>query len=115
MAVEDREIGSKGSNPLADAAIGAFAGAIGVWAMDRLDWFMWRRESPATRRRTTAVRPGVEPPAHVITTKLEKLFRDADFASKRQPWALTPQLLAFLSAKAVLKMGRRPGAAMAQA
>jgi hypothetical protein len=73
MAIQDREIGSKGSNLFADAAIGAFAGAIGVWAMDRLDWFMWRRESPSTRRRTTAVRPEGEPPAHVIATKLEKV------------------------------------------
>jgi hypothetical protein len=41
--------------------------------MDRLDWFMWSRESPQTRSQTTAVRPGGEPPAHAVATKLESL------------------------------------------
>ena len=58
---------------LTDALIGAAAGALGVWVLDRLDWFMWRDESPETRRQTTAVRPGGEPPAHVFASKAEKL------------------------------------------
>lgn len=55
-----------------DALIGAAAGALGVWVLDRLDWFMWKRESPETRRQTTAARPNGEPPAHVVAGKVEE-------------------------------------------
>lgn len=56
-----------------DAMIGAAAGALGVWVLDRLDWAMWRRESPETRRQTTSARPYGEPPAHVAAHKLEEI------------------------------------------
>lgn len=62
-----------GSSTIVNAAIGAVGGAIAVWAMDRVDWALWRLEGPETRSRTTAVRPGGEPPAHVIATKLKRL------------------------------------------
>ena len=42
----------------ADLLKGAIAGAAGVWVMDRVDWFMFRHEDPAARRRTRRVRPG---------------------------------------------------------
>lgn len=64
---------SVSDNKLTDALIGAAAGAVGVWVLDRLDWFFWSRETPETRRQTTAVRPGGEPPAHVVATQLERL------------------------------------------
>jgi hypothetical protein len=53
-----------GSNLLADALIGAAAGAAAVWVMDRVDWFNFRHEDPMARRRTQAVRPGGMDPAH---------------------------------------------------
>ncbi len=56
----------------ATALMGAAAGAIGVWALDRADWFMWNRLDEETRTRTIAVRPGGEPPAHVLASKIEK-------------------------------------------
>lgn len=62
-----------GSSGLTKALMGAAAGAIGVWALDRVDWFMWDRMDEADRRRTRAARPGGEPPAHVLATKLETL------------------------------------------
>lgn len=89
-----RDPGSTGRNTLANAAIGAVAGAVGVWVMDRVDWFMWSREAPETRRRTTAARPSGEPPAHVIATKLEKLT-GADF----QEAAEVPSLIEDLDTK----------------
>ncbi len=49
---------------------GIAAGAVGVWALDRVDWFMWNREDPETRARTTAVRPKGEPPAQALVSKL---------------------------------------------
>ena len=60
-----------GPSPVATALLGAAAGAFGVWALDRLDWFMWRHEDPRARRLTTAVRPGGEPPAQILVTKAE--------------------------------------------
>ena len=45
---------------------GAVAGAAGVWVMDRLDWFLYRREGAETRRRTEDARPGGRDPAHVM-------------------------------------------------
>lgn len=56
---------------LAIAFMGIAAGAIGVWALDRVDWFMWDREHDETRSRTTAARPGGEPPAQALVSRLE--------------------------------------------
>jgi uncharacterized membrane protein YagU involved in acid resistance len=50
---------------------GLAAGALGVWALDRLDWFMWDQEDPETRARTTAARPQGEPPAQALVSKVE--------------------------------------------
>lgn len=49
-----------------DLALGALAGAVGVWALDRLDWAMWNRETPELRARTRAARPHGLDPAHVL-------------------------------------------------
>ena len=65
------QTGQDALDPLVVAALGAAAGAFGVWALDRLDWFMWNREDPETRARTTAVRPNGEPPAETLVTKVE--------------------------------------------
>lgn len=51
---------------------GAVAGAIGVFIMDRVDWFNWRHEDAEARQRTVSVRPHEEPPAHVVATNAEK-------------------------------------------
>lgn len=64
--------GQDGPNPALTAAMGMVAGAIGVWALDRVDYFMWNREDPGTRARTKAVRPHGEPPAGVVVTELER-------------------------------------------
>ena len=49
-----------------DIIFGAAAGALGVWAMDRLDWALWDRQPEAVRRRIEEVRPGGLDPAHAI-------------------------------------------------
>ena len=61
-----------GRNPALTAAMGMVAGAIGVWALDRADYFMWNREDPETRSKTRSVRPHGEPPAGVVVTELEE-------------------------------------------
>lgn len=60
-----------GVDTLTTVLLGAAAGAVGVWALDRLDWFMWNSENAETRRRTGAVRPNGEAPAETLVTKLE--------------------------------------------
>lgn len=57
---------------MSQALAGVVAGGFGIWALDRLDWFMWRHEDPVARARTTAVRPGGEPPAQALVTKVER-------------------------------------------
>lgn len=63
------------SNDVGDVALkvvaGFAAGALGVWALDRLDWFMWDQEDGRVRARTTAVRPDGEPPAQALVSKIE--------------------------------------------
>ncbi|WP_429206681.1 hypothetical protein [Massilia sp. UYP11] len=55
------------------ALMGVVAGAVAVWALDRVDWFMWNREDPLARAQTIGVRPGGEPPSHVLVSKVEQL------------------------------------------
>lgn len=49
-----------------DMLKGAIAGAVGVWAMDRVDWYMYDHEDPGARWQTQAARPGGLDPAHVV-------------------------------------------------
>ncbi|MBL0407860.1 DUF1440 domain-containing protein [Microvirga aerilata] len=51
-----------------DLLKGAVAGAVGVWVMDRVDWFMYERglDTQETRCQTEAARPGGMDPAHVM-------------------------------------------------
>lgn len=61
---------SDGNDDLfADALKGAVAGAVGVWALDKVTWAMWDREDPAALRREAAARPGGLDPAHVIANR----------------------------------------------
>jgi hypothetical protein len=64
----------RNSNIAADLALGALAGAVGVWALDRVDWAMWNREAPETRARTKAVRPYGLDPAQVIARRAADLL-----------------------------------------
>ena len=56
--------------------LGALAGAAAVWVMDRVDWFNYRHaiDTPETRRRTGAVRPGGMDPAHVAAAEGARLL-----------------------------------------
>ncbi len=53
-------------NTAADVTIGALAGAVGVWVLDRVDWFLYNRESAETQARTRAARPYGLDPAHNV-------------------------------------------------
>ena len=56
--------------PWYDLLRGALAGAVGVWVMDRVDWFAFEHEDPAARRRTERVRPGGLDPAHKLVNQV---------------------------------------------
>ena len=58
----------------AKALMGAAAGAVGTFAIDRADWAMWKAVGEDARLRTNSVRPYGEPPAHVAVHKLEEKF-----------------------------------------
>lgn len=52
-----------------DALKGALAGAVATAVMDRVDWFLYRREPAASRQQTWAVRPEGKDPAHVVASR----------------------------------------------
>lgn len=51
---------------LSDAVKGAIAGAVATWAMDKVTWYMWDRQSPGSlRQEEQEARPRGMDPAHV--------------------------------------------------
>lgn len=70
--------GRNGSNTasrgLEGLLLGAAAGAVGVWVLDRVDWFLYDREDEETRRRTQRVRPDGLDPAHLVANKVAGAF-----------------------------------------
>jgi hypothetical protein len=62
------------ANTMNNALKGAIAGAIGVWVMDRLDWFAFDHEDAQARRRTEEVRPAGLDPAHVAASKAANMM-----------------------------------------
>ena len=64
------------------AVAGLAAGAVGTFVLDRLDWFMWNRLDETTRDQTRSVRPGGEPPAHVLASRLEQAL-SLDLSNKQ--------------------------------
>ena len=64
--------GADGADTAAKALMGFAAGVIGVWALDRADWFMWNRESLDSRAQTIRVRPRHLPPAENVVAAIEE-------------------------------------------
>lgn len=88
-----------------DALKGAVAGAVGVWAMDRVAWWLWDREDPAALRREVAARPGGLDPAHAVANRVAGLV-----GAELEPRQPHPAGLAVHYA-----LGMGPGAAYAVA
>ena len=49
---------------------GAIAGALGVWVMDKVGWWMWNREDPKALQREREARPAGLDPAHVVANRV---------------------------------------------
>ncbi len=64
----------QGESLAADMLFGAIAGAIGVWAMDQVDWYIYDREDPRARQRTQSVRPAGRDPAHNIVGRAAEMM-----------------------------------------
>ncbi len=58
-----------GGDVLGDLIKGAVAGAVGVWALDQITWYMWDREDPAALAQERTARPGGLDPAHVMANE----------------------------------------------
>lgn len=65
----DRRSGADTGDLVTNAVEGALAGAIGVWAMDKVIWAMWDRTDPAKLQQEREARPGGLDPAHVIANR----------------------------------------------
>ncbi|HEV2129782.1 MAG TPA: DUF1440 domain-containing protein [Longimicrobiaceae bacterium] len=61
--------GTDGGNLAADVVKGAIAGAAGVWAMDRVGWWLWDREDPAALQQEREARVEGMDPAHVMANR----------------------------------------------
>ncbi len=59
---------------LVDTVKGAVAGAVAVWVMDQVDWYMYDHEDPEAQRRTRRVRPGGLDPSHHVANKIAGAF-----------------------------------------
>ena len=53
-----------------DLLKGAAAGAVAVWAMDRVGWWLWDREDPGALARERAARVEGMDPAHVAANRV---------------------------------------------
>lgn len=61
--------GGKNGNIAADIVKGAIAGAVGVWVMDQVGWWMWNHEDPAALQQEREARPEGLDPAHVMANR----------------------------------------------
>lgn len=67
------EVVRSNTGPVSKALMGAAAGAVGTWALDRTDWFLWDHVvDEDAKAETNRVRPYGEPPAHVAVHKAEE-------------------------------------------
>lgn len=62
--------GSSDGDLITDMVKGAIAGAIGVWALDKVTWAIWDRTDPAKlRQEEQEARPRGMDPAHVMANE----------------------------------------------
>lgn len=67
---EDGVNGGAGGDVVLDVVKGAVAGAVAVWAMDKVTWWMWDREDPAAPAQERQARPNGMDPAHNIANRV---------------------------------------------
>lgn len=80
-----RSNGSSDGDGLVDAFRGAIAGAVGVWAMDQITWYMWDREDPALIAQELRARPKGLNPAHFIAEEAAEAMGKELHPAQRNP------------------------------
>lgn len=60
-------------NVVVDMALGAVAGAAGVWVMDKVGWYMYNREDPHALAQELHARPYGKDVAHAAVEKVARL------------------------------------------
>ncbi len=75
-------------NPLNEALKGAGAGAAGVWAMDRVGWYMYLREDPQALEREREVRPNGLDTAHNMAGRMAGLLGQELHPRQPNPWGI---------------------------
>lgn len=73
------------SDMMDNALKGAIAGAIGVWTMDRLDWFLYNRQGDKSRRLIEEIRPESLDPAHVAANRVAHMVGKELYPSQPHP------------------------------
>lgn len=61
--------GSNNGEVVTEMLKGAIAGALGIWALDRVTWFMWDREASEALAQEREARPGGLDPTHVMANR----------------------------------------------
>lgn len=59
----------KDGDLVTDMIKGAVAGAVGVWVMDKVGWYMWNHEDPQALQQEREARPDGLDPAHVMANR----------------------------------------------
>lgn len=101
--------GAAASTPgraITDAALGAAAGAVGVWAMDRAGWFMLRTENIRALVRDLQARPDREAAATGIAEQVRSVRGSPPFGADAAGATATATQVSGVSAP-----DRRPGPA----
>lgn len=62
--------GGAGGDVVLDVVKGALAGAVAVWAMDKVTWWMWDREDPAALAQERQAQPNGMDPAHNVANRV---------------------------------------------
>jgi hypothetical protein len=75
--------GRHGGNLAADVVKGAIAGAAGVWAMDRVGWWLWDQQDSAVLQQEREARVEGMDPAHVLANRAAEAVGTS--LSPRQP------------------------------
>lgn len=103
----DAQAGVPAATVAGDMLRGAVAGVVAGWVMDRVDWFMYDRESDRVHRQTWGARPRHMDPAHVMAAEGAEAV-GVDLAPRRLDQAGTAVHYALAIAPAMLYGAARP-------
>lgn len=75
----------RATDVLTEVVKGAIAGAVGVWAMDQVGWYMYNREDPEALRQEEEARVEGMDPAHVAANRVAEALGTSLTPSQPHP------------------------------